>query len=111
MLVPATAQAARQQANLLVESLMGHLVHKKPLLTFKYNDYGSLVSLSQEYNIGYLKGLKLINNVSLRGKLAVFLYRFLFRRHQATIHGWWPTILLIISQFITRAVRPRLKLH
>lgn len=106
--VPPRAQAAHQQATLLAKSIKNYL-HKKPLLKFVYKDYGSLVSLSKYDAIGNLMGK--VTSVMIEGKIARFIYLSLYKMHLIKIYGIWRTILLSISNVLTRRVKPRLKLH
>lgn len=106
--VPPRAQAAHQQASLLVKSIKNYL-EEKPLLKFVYNDYGSLVSLSKYDAIGNLMGK--LTSVMIEGKIARFIYLSLYKMHLVKIYGIWKTILLSISNVLTRKVKPPLKLH
>jgi NADH dehydrogenase len=107
--VPPRAQAAHQQAKLLVKSLARY-IKGKALLPYVYHDYGALVSLSRSAVFGNLMA-RALGTVRLEGKLARLTYAYLYREHQAALFGWWRVILLSIAQFITRPIRPRLKLH
>jgi NADH:ubiquinone reductase (H+-translocating) len=107
--VPATAQAAHQQAALLVKSL-SRRVRGKPLAAFNYRDHGSLVSLSKYTAIGNLMG-NLAGDIRLEGWIARLVYRSLYRDHQRALLGVIPTALLMVADFLTRPARPRLKLH
>lgn len=66
--VPPRAQAAHQQASLLVKSLRARL-EGKPLGEYHYRDYGSLISLSRFSAVGNLMG-NLMGSVMLEGWLA-----------------------------------------
>jgi NADH dehydrogenase len=107
--VPPTAQAAHQQASLLVRSLTRRL-QGKPLPLFVYRDYGSLVSLSEYTTVGNLMG-NLGGNIWLEGWIARFVYRSLYRMHQMALFGAVRTVLLATADFLTRPTRPRTKLH
>ncbi len=107
--VPPRAQAAHQQANLLVKSLTGYL-NGKHLLPFKYYDYGSLISLSKHTAIGNLMG-RLMGSIWLEGKLARLFYISLYKLHQVTLFGFWRTSLLSLANMLSQRVKPRLKLH
>jgi NADH dehydrogenase len=108
-LVPPRAQAAHQQANLLAKSIARRL-RGKSLLVYHYKDYGSLITLSRHNTFGSLMG-KVLGNVMLEGKLARLAYLSLYRKHQAVLFGWWKVALLSLAQFLTKPLRPRLKLH
>ncbi|HEY3487076.1 MAG TPA: NAD(P)/FAD-dependent oxidoreductase [Gammaproteobacteria bacterium] len=107
--VPPTAQAAHQQAGLLLHSLSRRLAGK-PLPTFIYKDHGSLVSLSRYSAIGNLMG-NLTGDIRLEGWIARRVYRALYRQHQRALYGFLRTLLLTIADFLTRQTRPRMKLH
>jgi len=108
-LVPPRAQAAHQQALLLAKSLT-RLLQGKSLLSYRYRDYGSLITLSRHNTFGNLMG-NLLGNVMLEGRIARLVYLSLYRKHQAALYGWWRVILLSLAQFLSKPVRPRLKLH
>jgi len=107
--VPPTAQAAHQQASMLVRSLTRHL-EGKPLPKYVYRDYGSLVSLSEYTTVGNLMG-KLMGDIWLEGLVARILYRSLYRMHQRALFGGMRTLLLTIADLLTRPTRARTKLH
>lgn len=107
--VPPRAQAAHQQASMLVKSLQARL-EGKALPAYVYKDYGSLVSLSQFSAVGNLMG-KLMGSVTLEGWLARMFYASLYRMHQVALYGLFPTVLLVLGNRIGRGTEPRLKLH
>jgi NADH dehydrogenase len=108
-LVPPRAQAAHQQASMLVRSMRARLAGK-PLPTYRYRDYGSLVSLSHHTAVGNLMG-RLMGSVKVEGWLARMFYISLYRMHQVALYGFTRTGLLMLSDRIGRATQPRLKLH
>ena len=107
--VPPRAQAAHQQASMLSKSLKARL-QGKPMPTYEYKDYGSLVSLSRFSAVGNLMG-NLTGSVMLEGWLARVFYASLYRMHQAALYGLFPTLLLMLGNRIGRGTEPRLKLH
>jgi len=107
--VPPRAQAANQQAQLLAQSLPAYL-RGQTLIPFKYTDYGSLISLSKFHTLGNLMG-KLMGNILIEGKIARLVYLSLYKKHQIILQGYGPVILQTLANFLTRGVRPRLKLH
>jgi|TARA_R110002020_G_scaffold131108_2_gene293164 NADH dehydrogenase len=107
--VPPRAQAAHQQATLLAKNL-GRLIEGKSLLTYRYRDYGSLISLASFSAVGNLMG-NLTGSVMLEGKLARIFYLSLYRMHQMALYGVPRTLLLMLSDRIGRSTEPRLKLH
>jgi NADH dehydrogenase len=107
--VPPRAQAAHQQAALLVKSLPLH-IQRQPLPSYQYRDYGSLISLSSFSAVGNLMG-NLLGSVKLEGWLARMFYLSLYRMHQIALYGRFRTLLLMLNDRIGRSTDPRLKLH
>jgi len=107
--VPPRAQAAHQQAALLVKSMQLRL-NDRPLPPYRYRDYGSLVSLSRFSAVGNLMG-NLMGSIKLEGWLARMFYLSLYRMHQIVLYGAFRTALLMLSDRIGRSTEPRLKLH
>jgi NADH dehydrogenase len=107
--VPPTAQAAHQQAALLVRSIARRF-NGKPLPTFTYRDRGSLISLSHYTTVGSLMG-NLTGDVMIEGRFARLTYRMLYRLHQRALHGTLPMLLLMLSDFLQHRTHPRMKLH
>ena len=107
--VPALAQAAHQEANLLTKSLI-HYLRGKSLLDFSFHYHGALISISHYSTIGYLIG-HLPGKLILEGTVARILYLLLYRMHQLIVIGFWRTVLAMLSNLLTRKIRPKLKLH
>mgnify|MGYP004711857965 CR=1 FL=1 len=107
--VPPRAQAAHQQASMLAQSIKARL-ENKPLPTYAYKDYGSLVSLSRFSAVGNLMG-NLMGSVKLEGWLARMFYVSLYRMHQMALYGFFRTALMMLGSKIGRGTEPRLKLH
>ena len=108
--VPPRAQAANQQAKHLLRVIAAQL-RNKPLPKFKYQDRGSLVSLSRYTAVGSLMGNLTKGSMMIEGSLARWVYVSLYRMHQITLHGYWHTLLLGLVGRINRVIRPSLKLH
>ena len=107
--VPPRAQAAHQQASLLAKSLKLR-IEGKDLPSYKYTDYGSLISLSRFSAVGNLMG-NLTGSVMLEGWLARMFYVSLYRMHQMALYGFFRTAMLMLGSKIGRGTEPRLKLH
>jgi len=107
--VPPRAQAAHQQASLLAKSIRLRL-EGKPLPSYRYKDYGSLISLSSFSAVGNLMG-NLTGNVMLEGWLARMFYISLYRMHQIALYGVPRTLLMMLGDKLSRSTEPRLKLH
>lgn len=111
--VPPRAQAAHQQADLLVKSMAKRLAGE-PLPTFHYKDFGSLINLSHHSTVGNLMGNltgKFNASISIEGWFARMAYLSLYKMHQFATQGLVRTVFLSIANFFTRTSKPRLKLH
>ena len=86
-------------------------INNEALVTFKYRDYGSLVSLSEYSTVGNLMGNLMKGTLFIEGWVARIVYRMLYRRHQSAVHGLFATGLLMIGDRIHRATHSHLKLH
>jgi NADH:ubiquinone reductase (H+-translocating) len=108
--VPPRAQAAYQQAAYLSRAIpmAARGDEAKP---FRYNDLGSLVSLGDAQAIGTLMGLARGAGIRIEGFVARLLYKWLYKRHQAALFGWWAVVLDTFGRWIGSATRPRVKLH
>lgn len=112
-MVPPRAQAAHQQASLLVKSLRRRLDGKVPL-EFKYVDYGSLINMSRYSTVGNLMGsvARLFSaTIFIEGILARLVYLSLYKLHQIALHGFIRVGLTTTANLLTRRLRPRMKLH
>ena len=107
-MVPARAQAAHQQATILVKSIV-NILNGKPSLQYYYRDYGSLISISRYEAVGQLMGR--ITRVMIEGKIAHLVYLSLYKMHQIKLHGWWSVMLLSLAKLLSRRVKPKIKLH
>jgi NADH dehydrogenase len=107
--VPPRAQAAHQQATILAKSL-ARRVEGQPLLQFKYEDRGTLVSLASFGAVGSLTG-RLAGNGVTKGLLARTLYMSLYRLHQAALFGRGRMLLRALAEYLQRKTRPKLRLH
>jgi len=108
--VPPRAQAAHQQASLLVKS-MTHRLAGKPLPTYRYRDFGSLVSIGEGTAVGNLMGGLIGGSVFLEGVFAKLMYVSLYQMHLAALHGWPRTMLDAVTRFLRSRTEPRVKLH
>ncbi|WP_101760544.1 NAD(P)/FAD-dependent oxidoreductase [Oceanicoccus sp. KOV_DT_Chl] len=108
--VPPRAQSAHQMASTAATNLLA-LYADKPLISYRYRDYGSLVSLSGYTAFGTLMGGLTGGSLKVKGRIARLTYVSLYRMHQFAIHGWLRVILLTLTDNINRFLRPRLKVH
>jgi NADH dehydrogenase len=109
-LVPPRAQAARQQAMLLVKSIRARL-DGKPLPEFHFRDLGSLVSLGELSAVGTLMGRLVGGSLLIQGLIARWMYASLYKLHQIAILGYLGVVLDTIGRFLRRHTEPRVKLH
>ncbi|SJM94501.1 NADH dehydrogenase (fragment) [Crenothrix polyspora] len=107
--VPPRAQAAHQQASTLSQSLINRL-NGGALVEFVYHDYGSLVSLGQYTTVGNLMG-NLMGSVSIGGFIARVFYLSLYKMHQVSIHGYFRTTMLTLSNLFRRSAFAKIKMH
>lgn len=108
--VPPRAQAAHQQAAHIVKVLQAQSKNK-PLPHYKYQDYGSMISLSTYSAVGNLIGKLSGKQVMLQGKVAKTIYVSLYRLHQIALHGYWNAFLLTLVGHINKVIKPKIKLH
>jgi NADH dehydrogenase len=112
--VPPRAQAAHQQADLLLKSMKNRLVGK-PLPTYKYVDYGSLVNFGNVTAVGRLMGNllgKWSASLNIEGLLARLFYKSLYQMHRVSLYGYPREILTVLANWLTsRSKKSRLKLH
>jgi NADH dehydrogenase len=110
MPVPPRAQAAHQEASLLVRSMRARLAGR-PLPNFVYRDFGSLVSLGAYSTIGNLMGALVGGSLRVEGLFARLMYRSLYKLHRLALEGFWPVAFETMADHITRRIEPRIKLH
>lgn len=109
-LVPPRAQAAHQQASHMVGQIRRRLAGR-PLVPWRYRDFGSLVSLGEYSTVGNLMGGLSKGNLWIDGWFARMMYVSLYKLHELALHGWWKVVLDTIARVITRRTVPRIKLH
>ncbi|WP_227817586.1 NAD(P)/FAD-dependent oxidoreductase [Nitrogeniibacter aestuarii] len=108
--VPPRAQAAHQQASLLIKSMRARL-DGQPLPAYKYKDFGSLVSLGKYSAVGSLMGGIIGGNVKIQGLFAKVMYKSLYKMHLIALHGYFKMLLDTIGRFVLRRTEPHVKLH
>ncbi len=108
--VPPRAQAAHQMASHMVKQIDARLAGR-PLLPFRYRDFGSLVSLGKYSTVGNLMGFLVGRNMFIEGLFARVMYRSLYKMHEAALHGgptvFWRSVVSLVLQRPT----PSVKLH
>jgi NADH dehydrogenase len=108
--VPATAQAAHQQASHLARMLPRRLGGRS-LKPWRYRDFGSLISLGRYSTVGSLMGVLLGGTIFVEGLFARFMYVSLYNMHLYALHGFAKVLFDTLARMITRRTEPRVKLH
>jgi NADH dehydrogenase len=108
--VPPRAQSAHQMATIVGTNLI-NTFRDKPLKTYRYTDYGSLVHLSKYSTVGSLMGSLSNGSMFVEGRLARLVYISLYNMHQFAVHGWFKGVLVLLSRKVSNLVGTRLKLH
>jgi NADH dehydrogenase len=108
--VPPRAQAAHQQASLLLSTLKRRLAGKPPP-AYRYRDYGSLVALGRYTTVGNLMGALTGGSVMVEGAIARLVYWSLYKMHQIALNGLFKTVLGSIANIINAPNKPTIKLH
>ncbi len=109
--VPPRAQAAHQQASMLLKAIKLKVAGKTNLPEYTYKDYGSLVNLGKYSTVGSLMGAITGGSLFIEGKFAGFMYRSLYQLHLMALHGVLSTLLQLIARAITRRTEAKVKLH
>jgi len=108
--VPPRAQAAHQQATMLVKTVKRRLAGKS-LPEYTYRDYGSLVNLGRYTTVGNLMGAITGGSVFVEGLVARFMYQSLYKMHLMALHGFFTVFLQTVARMITRRTEAHVKLH
>jgi NADH:quinone reductase (non-electrogenic) len=110
-LVPPRAQAAHQQATMLVKTIRARIAGSAVLPQYRFRDSGSLVSLGELSAVGNLMGRLIGGNMVIQGLIARVMYTSLYKLHQISIYGYLRVALDTIGRFLRRRLEPRVKLH
>jgi NADH dehydrogenase len=110
VLVPPRAQAAHQQASHMVKQIVRRL-EGKPLVPWRYRDFGSLVSLGHFSTVGNLMGGLVGKNLWIEGWFARMMYLSLYKMHELALHGFWKVAFDTLARMITRRTEAHVKLH
>ena len=108
--VPPRAQSAHQMAAVAYKNIVADLAGK-PMKSFRYRDFGSLISLSEFSTVGNLMGNLMRGSVFIEGWLARMFYLSLYRMHQSAVHGFGAMLLIMLGDSIYKATRADIKLH
>jgi len=109
-MLPPRAQVAHQQAAMLVKSIKARLAGK-PLPSFRFRDFGSLVSLGELSAVGNLMGRLVGGSLIIQGLIARLMYTSLYKMHQVSLHGLLRVVFDTIGRFLRERLEPRVKLH
>ncbi|MDP3819424.1 MAG: FAD-dependent oxidoreductase, partial [Methylotenera sp.] len=109
--VPPRAQAAHQQASMLIKTIKCRVTGKKELPQFTYRDYGSLVNLGRYTTVGNLMGALSGGSLFIEGMFARLMYQSLYKMHLMALHGFWSMALQTLARTITRRTESQVKLH
>lgn len=101
--IPPRAQAAHQQASHLLKEIRRRM-RGEPLRPFKYQDFGSLVSLGHYSTVGSLMGFVSGRSMWIEGFFAKLMYRSLYKMHQWALHGFWKVFLDTLSRTDRKSV-------
>jgi len=109
--VPPRAQAAHQQASMLVRTIKNRVAGKVDLPEYTYHDYGSLVNLGSYTTVGNLMGSLSGSSMFIDGLIARLMYQSLYKLHLMALHGFWSMALQTLARLITRRTESKVKLH
>lgn len=110
VLVPPRAQAAHQQASMLVKTVINR-IKGKPLPVYQYRDFGSLVNMGKYTTVGNLMGGLAKGDLFIQGIFARVMYNSLYKLHLFALHGFSKVFLDTLARMITRRTEPHVKLH
>lgn len=109
--LPATAQVASQQASHLLKYLPAWLLHGRPIPPFHFQDFGSLVSLSDYNAFGTLGRFGFFRGGFIKGRFAQASHAYLYRSHQVSLHGLGRASLLWLAERINALVQPSIRIN
>ncbi|MEL6300109.1 MAG: NAD(P)/FAD-dependent oxidoreductase [Pseudomonadota bacterium] len=108
-LLPPTGQVARQQADYLYKSIPARM-ERVSIRPFKFNDMGSLVSLSHYGAFGELTSKGYMPSIALKGFVAKQAHRLFYRMHQFGLYGAFGGTVLYLRDGLNRLVKPKIRL-
>lgn len=104
-----TAQVAHQQARYLIRHLEDLLLGK-PVVPYRYRDFGALVSLGHFDAYGSLGKFGFFEGGFIKGRAAQLSHAMLYRSHQSRLYGFWRGGLIWLVDLINRRVKPSIRL-
>ncbi|MCB6184652.1 NAD(P)/FAD-dependent oxidoreductase [Leeia sp. TBRC 13508] len=108
--VPARAQAATQQVPLMMKNLR-LLLKDRPLQSFVYKDYGSIIAVGRSATLGSLNRINPRSQLPVYGRFAKLIYVTNYIKHLVYVGGTYKTILKVLGKFIDRKIHPSVKVH
>lgn len=108
--IPATAQAAHQQASYLAKLLWASVLEKPFDEKFVYEDSGALVSLGFDKGVGNVAANHQ-THFFIEGIVAKWAHMSLHLMHHFAVLGLKRTVLLALARLAQKRVSGRLKLH
>jgi NADH dehydrogenase len=81
------------------------------LRPYRYQDFGSLVSLGRYSTVGNLMGFVAGRGMFIEGLFARLVYRSLYKMHEAALQGAPTVIWRTLAGALTRGPTPSVKLH
>lgn len=110
--LPARAQVAHQQADFLLPIMAARMQGKEiGNRSFRFKDYGSLVSVGHSRGVGSLMGVLQGKSWFVEGLLARLMYMSLHLMHHMAVLGFVRTGSLALGRLLTKRAAPRVKLH
>jgi len=106
--IPPRAQSAHQMSEFMVQQI-DEILAERPLKSFVYRDFGSLVSLGAYSTVGSLMGALVGRGLFIEGYFARLMYRSLYKMHEAALHGRLRTLFGLVAP--GARPRPTVKLH
>jgi NADH dehydrogenase len=106
--LPPTAQVASQQARFMIRNLP-RMLRGDVTPSFKYHDFGSLVSLGGFDAFGSLGQFGFFDGF-IRGRAAQIGHALLYREHQVRLNGWLRGSLLWLADTLNRQVKPGMRM-
>ena len=107
---PPRAQAAHQQASHMVNQIRRRL-DGKPLVAYRYRDFGSLVSLGEFSTVGNMMGGLIGGSLMIEGLFARLMYVSLYKMHELALHGPIKVALDTLARLLVLRTEPHVKLH
>ncbi|MDB5890873.1 MAG: FAD-dependent pyridine nucleotide-disulfide oxidoreductase [Polaromonas sp.] len=109
---PYTAQIASAQARYLADAMQAWSAGRQ-VEPFRFQSAGAIVSLGDRGAAGNLTTRfgRRSRETFIQGFSAKLVYELLYRQHELAIHGWRGTVARILTDWLSRAYEPAIKLH